>query len=129
MYEPVSAADRSEHRLVIHGNEAFKEADLQACPTAGENPVDEPEPLQRVPPQWLRRQASLCTLARRPHTGVYTMPQLSMQGAFRIEALLGSIVLQYPGVPLNLLKRIQVRLAGSMVTTSLCFAHCIILDI
>ena len=90
------------------------QAHLQARPTAGKNPVQNSEQLQRVPPQWLQQQADLCTLAMRPCTGVHFMPQLSMQGAFCIEARFKSVLLQYPGTPLNILRRMQVNLAGSM---------------
>ena len=109
------AADLTEHRLIIHGNEAFNEAELQARPTAGENPNVESDPLQSVPLPWLRGQTSLSKLASRQHTGIYHMPQLSMDGAFCIEASLGHLVLQYAGVPINLLRRLQVSSEGSMV--------------
>ena len=90
----------------------MQRAELQACPTAAESQrkglKEEPEPLQLAPGQRLDFQRELYTLANRPYTGVYMMPQLSMLGPFRIEALLDSVLLQYPGVPLELVNRQQV---------------------
>ena len=70
--------------------------------------MEKPERLRRVDPSWLEMQGNLRTLAGREHTQVFCMPKLGMQGAFRIAAQLKSIVLHYPGVSLDLLKRIEV---------------------
>ena len=71
--------------------------------------MQEPEPLVPVPHHWLKSRADLNMLARRLHTKVFLMPSLSLTGAFRVEALLGCVVLHYPGVPpLNLLQGVQV---------------------
>lgn len=101
------AANLGHHRLIIHGNEAFAAAELLAQPTAG-NSVLSSELLKSVNPLWLERQSDLRKLADRKFTEVYDMPQLALHGAFCIEALVNNIVLRYPGVPLNLLSKLQV---------------------
>ena len=107
------AADQAEHWLVVYGNKAFAAANVLARPSVG-NPVLRPEELKRVSRERLEWQGNLRKLAERKHTIVYFMPQLSKEGAFCIEALFNCIVLQYPGVPLNLLKRMQVIAPAQM---------------
>ena len=71
--------------------------------------MQNPEALAPVPDQWLKRQVNLRQLTARKFTMVYPLPQLSLQGAFYIDVLLNSILLRYPGLPLDLLTWMKVR--------------------
>jgi hypothetical protein len=101
-----TADDWKEHMLVVKGNDASTRATLYARP---ENPIKKPEELEKAEFSWIRGRPLLAKLKQSQCTMILSLPQLARQGGFKIEAILDSIAVWYPGAALNLLDRLQVN--------------------